>query len=156
MIRRPPRSTLFPYTTLFRSVCQKANHGRFVRSIESYLSHMRLLTAGLRKCYHRDTYERVLFLWRSPTGAPPGQMRRVPAADAPAVSGFSSASLCAVCRHFVCYVLAADLHWTVVEPSSCIGPSGPEAQRCIGVFSRLPHIAPAGRDLGHSPVCRWS
>src|SRR5260221_4701360 len=22
MIRRPPRSTLFPYTTLFRSVCQ--------------------------------------------------------------------------------------------------------------------------------------
>src|SRR3712207_7625358 len=23
MIRRPPRSTLFPYTTLFRSVCQK-------------------------------------------------------------------------------------------------------------------------------------
>ena len=96
------------------------------------------------------------FLWRSPTGAPPGQMRRVPAADAPAVSGFSSASLCAVCRHFVCYVLAADLHWTVVEPSSCIGPSGPEAQRCIGVFSRLPHIAPAGRDLGHSPVCRWS
>ena len=27
-------------------VCQKANHGRFVRSIESYLSHMRLLTAG--------------------------------------------------------------------------------------------------------------
>src|SRR2546426_1866084 len=23
MIRRPPRSTLFPYTTLFRSVCEK-------------------------------------------------------------------------------------------------------------------------------------
>src|SRR3712207_6886715 len=23
MIRRPPRSTLFPYTTLFRSVCRK-------------------------------------------------------------------------------------------------------------------------------------
>src|SRR5260370_30226948 len=23
MIRRPPRSTLFPYTTLFRSVCQQ-------------------------------------------------------------------------------------------------------------------------------------
>src|SRR2546429_9788324 len=32
MIRRPPRSTLFPYTTLFRSVCQsfgrKALHQR--------------------------------------------------------------------------------------------------------------------------------
>src|SRR3712207_8803606 len=27
MIRRPPRSTLFPYTTLFRSqFCQKRNH----------------------------------------------------------------------------------------------------------------------------------
>src|SRR5258708_10693637 len=24
MIRRPPRSTLFPYTTLFRSVCDRA------------------------------------------------------------------------------------------------------------------------------------
>src|SRR2546430_11516274 len=24
MIRRPPRSTLFPYTTLFRSVCETA------------------------------------------------------------------------------------------------------------------------------------
>src|SRR2546429_6816649 len=24
MIRRPPRSTLFPYTTLFRSLCDKA------------------------------------------------------------------------------------------------------------------------------------
>src|SRR5256885_3332800 len=25
MIRRPPRSTLFPYTTLFRSQCSKSN-----------------------------------------------------------------------------------------------------------------------------------
>src|SRR2546430_11309175 len=25
MIRRPPRSTLFPYTTLFRSVCRRAD-----------------------------------------------------------------------------------------------------------------------------------
>src|SRR5437588_6293322 len=28
MIRRPPRSTLFPYTTLFRSVAQKAASAR--------------------------------------------------------------------------------------------------------------------------------
>src|ERR1035438_10902697 len=27
MIRRPPRSTLFPYTTLFRSIVQKATAG---------------------------------------------------------------------------------------------------------------------------------
>src|SRR2546429_3901066 len=28
MIRRPPRSTLFPYTTLFRSVRERAPEGR--------------------------------------------------------------------------------------------------------------------------------
>src|SRR5256885_4287362 len=27
MIRRPPRSTLFPYTTLFRSLLERARHG---------------------------------------------------------------------------------------------------------------------------------
>src|SRR5258705_4116115 len=27
MIRRPPRSTLFPYTTLFRSLCQDSTAG---------------------------------------------------------------------------------------------------------------------------------
>src|SRR5688572_31665104 len=32
MIRRPPRSTLFPYTTLFRSVCSTRNLD-MVRSI---------------------------------------------------------------------------------------------------------------------------
>src|SRR5256885_8690150 len=28
MIRRPPRSTLFPYTTLFRSLLERAHWGR--------------------------------------------------------------------------------------------------------------------------------
>src|SRR5258708_18803555 len=28
MIRRPPRSTLFPYTTLFRSLCDQRDHDR--------------------------------------------------------------------------------------------------------------------------------
>src|SRR2546423_8918363 len=28
MIRRPPRSTLFPYTTLFRSDCDRGTEGR--------------------------------------------------------------------------------------------------------------------------------
>src|SRR5256885_7246122 len=31
MIRRPPRSTLFPYTTLFRSLLQRARTGRGLR-----------------------------------------------------------------------------------------------------------------------------
>src|SRR3712207_8892776 len=32
MIRRPPRSTLFPYTTLFRSICIEENRGERTRS----------------------------------------------------------------------------------------------------------------------------
>src|SRR2546422_3977211 len=47
MIRRPPRSTLFPYTTLFRSWlpgcrvgevsgrCDEAGHSRFLQRLES-------------------------------------------------------------------------------------------------------------------------
>src|SRR5258705_6092341 len=38
MIRRPPRSTLFPYTTLFRSP-------RFVRRLHSYYDEVRLLVS---------------------------------------------------------------------------------------------------------------
>src|SRR2546427_7981143 len=33
MIRRPPRSTLFPYTTLFRSRRDDATHGRAGRRV---------------------------------------------------------------------------------------------------------------------------
>src|SRR5256712_13434727 len=33
MIRRPPRSTLFPYTTLFRSVCEGSGKGIFVNNL---------------------------------------------------------------------------------------------------------------------------
>src|SRR2546421_7729639 len=35
MIRRPPRSTLFPYTTLFRSVEQARRGGQSSRSVGS-------------------------------------------------------------------------------------------------------------------------
>src|SRR6478735_2567756 len=34
MIRRPPRSTLFPYTTLFRSSCRPADPRAFSRSTD--------------------------------------------------------------------------------------------------------------------------
>src|SRR5258706_3436276 len=34
MIRRPPRSTLFPYTTLFRSALIICSRGRFCTSID--------------------------------------------------------------------------------------------------------------------------
>src|SRR3712207_8398645 len=33
MIRRPPRSTLFPYTTLFRSLAQRHERGRYGRDL---------------------------------------------------------------------------------------------------------------------------
>src|SRR5256885_8982387 len=35
MIRRPPRSTLFPYTTLFRSAVQLAERGAQVVSVDA-------------------------------------------------------------------------------------------------------------------------
>src|SRR2546430_10601958 len=44
MIRRPPRSTLFPYTTLFRSTC--VHDPSFTRSIRRVVTRTRLrLTA---------------------------------------------------------------------------------------------------------------
>src|SRR2546426_7413896 len=33
MIRRPPRSTLFPYTTLFRSLAQRLDHRHAERQV---------------------------------------------------------------------------------------------------------------------------
>src|SRR2546430_7246106 len=49
MIRRPPRSTLFPYTTLFRSLCGHGREqgvryafGQEVRAIHDRGSHVRL------------------------------------------------------------------------------------------------------------------
>src|SRR3712207_8379877 len=41
MIRRPPRSTLFPYTTLFRSMneIQHANIGLVVTAMHVHVSH---------------------------------------------------------------------------------------------------------------------
>src|SRR5947208_4198091 len=39
MIRRPPRSTLFPYTTLFRSLGLRPSSGAFVTARPSPLAH---------------------------------------------------------------------------------------------------------------------
>src|SRR2546422_7227086 len=62
MIRRPPRSTLFPYTTLFRSPngdLRKAYRGRLHhhRNLAlAFLSDSQSLTAGER-CRNRDRSE---------------------------------------------------------------------------------------------------
>src|SRR2546430_3103774 len=39
MIRRPPRSTLFPYTTLFRSPAHEASHLLHVRPVRHGVHH---------------------------------------------------------------------------------------------------------------------
>src|SRR5947208_10254718 len=44
MIRRPPRSTLFPYTTLFRSAHRRCRHDRGRRA--------QLAGRGVRHCDH--------------------------------------------------------------------------------------------------------
>src|SRR2546429_5617159 len=38
MIRRPPRSTLFPYTTLFRSIDEKSHEADLTEKGRNYLS----------------------------------------------------------------------------------------------------------------------
>src|SRR2546422_3470880 len=40
MIRRPPRSTLFPYTTLFRSRCSFASLGREIAATEAEIDEL--------------------------------------------------------------------------------------------------------------------
>src|SRR3712207_7667712 len=48
MIRRPPRSTLFPYTTLFRSALVDSSSGEVVRNVELPESprHLQLVAPG--------------------------------------------------------------------------------------------------------------
>src|SRR3712207_7839444 len=48
MIRRPPRSTLFPYTTLFRSEVQRAQQQRAVVAAEGAHRARSALRHGLR------------------------------------------------------------------------------------------------------------
>src|SRR5258708_21239141 len=44
MIRRPPRSTLFPYTTLFRSPLQNGNFSVLLANLQTNYSFNRFLT----------------------------------------------------------------------------------------------------------------
>src|SRR5437899_5983190 len=50
MIRRPPRSTLFPYTTLFRSQSRSCNDGSVRPGPSSDLPHSSLLSRGDLAC----------------------------------------------------------------------------------------------------------
>src|SRR5260370_6068762 len=64
MIRRPPRSTLFPYTTLFRSVLSECLVGGIARGFEvasECLEHLvaapRLLPVRLQRCFNCCRFE---------------------------------------------------------------------------------------------------
>src|SRR5215475_4185046 len=64
MIRRPPRSTLFPYTTLFRSVHRPQLHDRAARHVDRYAVQLRPLSTltswtGARGDRHRWHASRV-------------------------------------------------------------------------------------------------
>src|SRR2546430_12680161 len=53
MIRRPPRSTLFPYTTLFRSHCQPSSRVRFCPfALGLRMDHMMLTMGVLPETFH--------------------------------------------------------------------------------------------------------
>src|SRR5258705_6957152 len=55
MIRRPPRSTLFPYTTLFRSQCAQRTAGllgRLTGGVDTYGSHS--IPHQIEKTYQND------------------------------------------------------------------------------------------------------
>src|SRR5438270_9772372 len=53
MIRRPPRSTLFPYTTLFRSLPRVGAAHPVLADHQCLLLRIQLLVTG-RKLVHRD------------------------------------------------------------------------------------------------------
>src|SRR2546422_1247055 len=58
MIRRPPRSTLFPYTTLFRSYASLNLHGRaallYGRALELFSNQIERVNASVRSIQEGD------------------------------------------------------------------------------------------------------
>src|SRR2546425_10934418 len=48
MIRRPPRSTLFPYTTLFRSLEKPLDTDRILLTLRNALQHVDLASENVR------------------------------------------------------------------------------------------------------------
>src|SRR2546427_1925185 len=52
MIRRPPRSTLFPYTTLFRSVAHHARAGQRFEQVENPFAFAKGVHDGRAHCAH--------------------------------------------------------------------------------------------------------
>src|SRR2546429_8336831 len=62
MIRRPPRSTLFPYTTLFRSqVVYDANRISYARLVDAFWHDIDPTQADGQFCDHGPEYHTAVF-----------------------------------------------------------------------------------------------
>src|SRR2546430_15085195 len=77
MIRRPPRSTLFPYTTLFRSLFKKA----FLARGESTVEHIEALDHVSKLCDR--AYDRVCVAMVRRGALIEGRLTRAPGATGP-------------------------------------------------------------------------
>src|SRR5690349_23972827 len=88
MIRRPPRSTLFPYTTLFRSPCSASNASRLAAAFGAAVertSSCALVASGSEK--------------------PLDEVRRVALVDVPSVRSEEHTSELQSRRDLVCRLL---------------------------------------------------
>src|SRR5256886_15279507 len=62
MIRRPPRSTLFPYTTLFRSKPRQGRYARVWLAVVIFFLYVNLISVG-KVWIARGTIPEFLGLW---------------------------------------------------------------------------------------------
>src|SRR2546422_7152348 len=77
MIRRPPRSTLFPYTTLFRSACARSRTDADVHVLRGAHGTAHVAAAGQAAQAHARREDRA----RAAAGTGPARAVRRAAAD---------------------------------------------------------------------------
>src|SRR2546427_7039791 len=79
MIRRPPRSTLFPYTTLFRSLGQPMHRGNWYYSCEENLGFCGALRAAATILADDPIFGRICYggTWQQTTNLPDRKSTRL-------------------------------------------------------------------------------
>src|SRR3712207_6904863 len=99
MIRRPPRSTLFPSTTLFRSAGLQRSLGELTGAVEN-----RLAEGGARHIrQHLRRKAVILQLLRAPAGGKPGQDRKSTRLNS-SHANISYAVFCLKKKNLCCYL----------------------------------------------------
>src|SRR5256885_8398195 len=135
MIRRPPRSTLFPYTTLFRSDSPQA--GRVLRESAGVIADPTWTPAGALLFVTDPTGFPQVYRWRDSTGAEPVTAEPL-GARAPAALPDGS----------LLYVTLAAGGWELRRAAGGAGPAGaPVAAPRPPPLSAPP--PPALRGTGH-------